>query len=107
MSLKNLSAKEVAQMLKDDTIVLIDVREPPEFAVERIPGAMLFPLSTFDPNSIPEEDTRKIVFHCAMGGRSAKAVALCQRAGRKDIDSHLQGGIGAWKAADLSTVKGS
>ena len=107
MNIKSLTAKEIAQMQEDDTVVLIDVREPREFAAERIPGAMLFPLSRFDPNSIPAEERRKIVLHCAMGGRSAKAVALCQRAGRSDIESHLHGGIGAWKAAGLPTVKGS
>jgi rhodanese-related sulfurtransferase len=101
--MKNLTPPEVAKLLKDDAIVLIDVREPAEYAVERIKGALLFPLSTFDPAALPECGGKRIVFQCGSGMRSAKAVAACQAAGLA-IDSHLQGGIKAWKAAGLPTV---
>ena len=103
MTVKNLTATEVASGLKADAIVLIDVREPGEYAAERIHGALLFPLSTFDPRSLPECGTREIVFQCASGIRSAGAVAACQRAGLPHA-SHLKGGIQAWKAARLPTI---
>jgi rhodanese-related sulfurtransferase len=103
MTIKNLDAADVARLLKDDAIVLIDVREPSEYAAERIHGALLFPLSTFDPHALPDSGSRTVVFQCRSGGRSAKAVAACQSAGLLH-DSHLKGGIQAWKAAGLSTV---
>ncbi|MBU6297583.1 MAG: rhodanese-like domain-containing protein [Alphaproteobacteria bacterium] len=103
MSIKNLSASELARGLKEDTVVLIDVREPVEYAAERIHGALLFPLSTFDPRALPDCGGRTVVFQCASGIRSARAVAACQRAGLPH-DSHLQGGILAWKMTRFPTV---
>ena len=46
-------AEEVARGLKEGRMVLVDVREPNETAVERFPGAVLVPLSAFDPATIP------------------------------------------------------
>jgi len=103
MTIRNLEAADVARLLKEDAIVLIDVREPPEYAAERIHGALLFPLSTFDPHALPECGGRSVVFHCAAGVRSARALAACRKAGLTH-DSHLKGGIQAWKAAGLPTV---
>ena len=100
MTLNNLEPAEVARLLHDDAIILIDVREPPEYAAAHIKGATLVPLSTFDPQALPDPGTRRIVFHCGIGGRSAKAVAACQAAGVA-IDSHMKGGIQAWIAAGL------
>lgn len=96
--LKNLEPAEVAALLADDSIVLIDVREPNEYAQTHIKGAILVPLSNFDPQSLP--GGKRIVFHCGIGGRSARAVAACQAAGVA-IDSHMKGGIQAWIAAGL------
>ena len=49
-------------------ILLVDVREPNEYAFERIHGALLYPLSTFDANALPREG-RRLVLHCAGGRR--------------------------------------
>jgi rhodanese-related sulfurtransferase len=103
MTAKNLEADEVARLLREDKIVLIDVRESSEYAGERIQGAQLFPLSTFDPHSLPECGKRTIVFQCGSGVRSARAVDACRRVGLKH-DAHLRGGIQAWKRAGLPTV---
>jgi len=100
MTIRNLEAAEVAELLKQDAILLIDVREPNEYAAQRIKGAQLVPLSVFDPHSLPASGGRAIVMHCRSGGRSAKAVELCQRVGLS-VDSHLKGGILAWVAAGL------
>jgi hypothetical protein len=48
LHLHELTPTEVHHALHDRTIVLIDVREPQEYVTERIHGALLFPLSTFD-----------------------------------------------------------
>ena len=50
---RDLTAEEVARGLKEGRVVLVDVREPNETAVERFPGAVLVPLSAFDPATIP------------------------------------------------------
>lgn len=100
---KDLTPLQVQAALDAHEILLIDVREPGEFAAERIHGALNFPLSTFDPGALPEAGDRLIVFQCGSGKRSATAVGHCRKAGH-DIDSHLAGGIMAWKAAGLPTV---
>jgi rhodanese-related sulfurtransferase len=100
MTLKNLDADEVARLLKDDSIVLVDVRETDEYASERIPGAMSLPLSDFNVQSLPADGGRAVVFQCGSGVRSARAVDICRKAGLPH-DSHLKGGITAWKAAGL------
>ena len=100
MSLIDLSPATVAERLTANEIILIDVREPNEHAAERIEGAILMPLSSFDPSKVPQDPNRAVVFHCARGGRSAQAVQHCRHAGL-NVDSHLAGGIAGWKAAGL------
>ena len=104
MKLNNLEPAEVAKLLAKNEVLLIDVREPAEYAAAHIKGATLVPLSRFDPHSLPGAGGRRIVFHCGIGGRSAKAVAACQSAGVA-IDSHMKGGIQAWIAAGLPVEK--
>ncbi|CAL8981961.1 putative adenylyltransferase/sulfurtransferase MoeZ [Rhodoplanes serenus] len=99
---RNLSAEEVAAELAADRIVLVDVREPNETAVARIPGALLMPMSVFAPADIPDPAGREVVFSCASGVRSRKAAEMAQAAGLP-YRSHLAGGIKAWKAAGLPT----
>jgi rhodanese-related sulfurtransferase len=101
--LQEVPAQTIKQQLHDREIVLIDVREPAEHAAERIPGALSFPLSTFDPAALPQHDGHEIVFHCAGGKRSAAAVARCLEQGLP-YARHMTGGLQAWKAAGLPTV---
>ena len=103
MTIENLDPKDVARWMAERSVVLIDVREPTEYAAERIHGALLYPLSTFDPRALPDPEDKKIVFHCGSGVRSAKAIARCRDAGLA-YNSHMKGGIQAWKAAGLPTM---
>jgi len=105
MTIQDIDPHDVARRLAEHSIVLIDVREPQEFAAERISGALLFPLSSFDPATLPDGDKREIVFHCGSGIRSAKAVSACEAVGIP-CDLHMKGGIQAWKAAGLPTITG-
>jgi rhodanese-related sulfurtransferase len=98
-----ISPEEIAQSLSRGEIVLIDVREPMEYASERIHGALLYPLSTFDPALLPRDEKRPIAFHCGSGKRSATAFAAAASAG-VPLRAHMRGGIGAWKMAGLPTV---
>ena len=100
--LHELTPTEVHHSLHDRTIVLIDVREPQEYVTERIHGALLFPLSSFDPRALPA-DGRPVVLHCGSGKRSAMAVAKCIEAG-VPITRHMKGGIMAWKHARFPTI---
>jgi rhodanese-related sulfurtransferase len=103
MKPKELEPRDVARWLAEKSVLLIDVREPHEYEAERIHGALLYPLSTFDPSALPQGNGRCVVLHCGTGKRSAKAVALCEQAGL-GVDSHLRGGMQAWKAAGLPTI---
>ena len=101
-SLVELDPVEVAQQLAAGEIRLIDVREPHEFRSARIEGAESYPLSAFDPSALP--DDKPIVFHCAVGGRSAQAVAVSLAHGLPH-SRHLRGGLSAWLANGLPVVR--
>jgi rhodanese-related sulfurtransferase len=98
----DLSPEEVARGLADGTLLLVDVREPKETAVERYPNAVYLPMSQFDPGAIPDPAGRKVVFACRSGNRSVTASLMAQAAGLP-YDAHLAGGILAWKALGLPT----
>ncbi len=98
----NLTPQEVAEGVRAGRMLLVDVREPNETAVERYPGAVLLPLSTFDPAQIPDPQGKQVVFACRSGRRSITASVAAQDAGYP-YDHHVAGGILGWKAAGLPT----
>jgi rhodanese-related sulfurtransferase len=100
---RDLTPQEVAQGVHDGRFMLVDVREPNETAVERLPEAALVPLSSFDPAAIPDPAGREVVFACRSGRRSVTASLVAQEQGFP-YGSHLAGGILAWKAAGFETV---
>jgi rhodanese-related sulfurtransferase len=102
-AIENLEPKEVSRLLHAHSIVLVDVREPAEFASERIAGALLYPLSTFDATQLPDDGPRRIVFHCGSGKRSLTAAEHRLAAGQTHA-AHMRGGISAWKAAGLPVI---
>lgn len=103
MPLIELSPQEVQDRLVAGTIHLVDVREAHEFAQARIPGAMLYPMSGFDPRALPADGAREVVLYCRSGGRTARAVAMCEAAGVA-VSAHLRGGLIAWVEAGLPVV---
>ena len=98
----NLTVVEVAAGLREGRMLLVDVREPNETAQERYPGAVIVPLSSFDPATIPDPRGKQVVFACRSGRRSITASVAAQDAGYP-YTHHLAGGILAWKAAGLPT----
>ncbi len=74
--------------------VLIDVREPNEFATANI-GGKLIPLNTLPQHLAEFDPEAEIVVHCKMGGRSAQAVEFMRRNGLPNA-RNLRGGILAW-----------
>lgn len=98
-TLEHWTPDDVAQGLRDHSIVLIDVRTPQEYMFERIRGALLAPMSTFDAASMPPEAGRRIVFHCGSGVRSRRVAEQFLSSGHDRV-AHLEGGFAAWKAAN-------
>jgi len=84
-----------AKLDRGDKFRLIDVREPFEWDICRIPGATLIPLGQL-PSRMSELDSADdIVLQCKSGGRSARALKLLQEAGFGKLHN-LEGGITAW-----------
>ncbi|XBQ15913.1 MAG: rhodanese-like domain-containing protein [Oceanicaulis sp.] len=98
--MENWTPEQVAEAMKNEEIILVDVREPDEYHAERIRGALLYPLSTFDPSGLPLGQGKKVVLSCKSGGRTMQAVNACMNAGI-DVTAHLSSGIEGWKAAGL------
>ena len=85
-----------ARRLRGDNIQVIDVREPHEFEIARIPGTKLIPLGTVV-NRMDEIDPNvETIVHCKGGVRSAKAIEALKRAGFNGKLVNLKGGISAW-----------
>lgn len=98
-TIRNLSPEEVYAALSAGAIRLIDVREPHEYAQYRIKGSLNLPLSVFHPADIPA-DGPEIVFMCAGGVRSLRAIEAAQAYGLA-ADAHLAPGIYGWINAGL------
>ena len=102
---KDLTPEEVSKGMDDGRYLLVDVREPNEVAAEAYPGAVVVPLSSFDPEDIPDPRGKQVVFACRSGKRSVTASLAAQAAGLA-YDKNLAGGMLAWKAAGLPTRAG-
>ncbi|MFC9555094.1 adenylyltransferase/sulfurtransferase MoeZ [Rhodococcus sp. NPDC056960] len=100
-----ITATELRDLLDSGKeIELIDVREPVEWDIVHLPGAVLIPkdriLSGEALSELPQN--KPIVLHCKTGVRSAEALAALKKAGFSDA-THLQGGVIAWaKQVDTS-----
>jgi molybdopterin/thiamine biosynthesis adenylyltransferase/rhodanese-related sulfurtransferase len=80
---------------RNDKFVLVDVREPFEYDISRIPGSKLIPLGELPARLSELDSADEIVLHCKVGGRSAKALRILQEAGFRKLNN-LHGGITAW-----------
>ena len=100
----DLEPETVFARLKAGEVLLVDVREPAEFGFERIHGALLHPLSTFEAKAIPADSRRQVVFHCGSGKRSRKALEAFMKATGQEA-GHVAGGLGAWKDAGLPFIR--
>ena len=84
---------ELERALKAGDCVLVDVREPAEFAAGRIPNSTNLPLSRFDPDRLPTD--KPVVLVCRSGARSATALSRAHGGGRADV-RHYAGGVMGW-----------
>jgi adenylyltransferase/sulfurtransferase len=91
-----ISVKELkARLDRGDKFRLIDVREPFEWDICRIPGATLIPLGQLASRMSELDSADEIVLQCKSGGRSARALKLLREAGFAKL-TNLDGGITAW-----------
>ena len=86
-----------AKMDNGEKFMLIDVREPGEFEIVRIPGSVLIPKQEFLNGSALEKLPQDvpIILHCKSGIRSAECLAVLKQAGFADA-THVSGGVVAW-----------
>ena len=107
--IENLSPQQVNQKISGGNVNLIDIRESEELKSNgSIPGSVSAPRGMLEfyadetlPYHKPEFDRNKrIILHCASGGRSALAAATLKQMGYENV-AHLDGGIKAWKEAGL------
>lgn len=100
-NMEEITVQDLKQLIDSgaEDFVLLDVRNPNEYEIARIPGSVLIPLSEIESGvAIPKiQDLlngHRLIAHCKMGGRSAKALGFLQEAGIAGIN--VKGGITAW-----------
>ncbi|HLN57771.1 MAG TPA: rhodanese-like domain-containing protein [Thermoanaerobaculia bacterium] len=80
---------------RGETLTLLDVREPHEWAISDLPGSMKIPLGTLPARFAELSQDTEIVVYCRTGGRSANAVQFLRQRGY-DRAFNLSGGINHW-----------
>ncbi len=101
MAIQEMTVQELKQLLDSGTkdFVLVDVRNPHEYEIANIPGAVLVPLPDIEQGSGVEKvkqllNGHRLIAHCKMGVRSAKALGILKESGIEGIN--VKGGITAW-----------
>lgn len=96
-SFEEITATELKALIdRGEDFQLIDVREPHEFEIARIPGAKLIPLGEIVNRICEIEKGKTAIIQCKGGVRSAKAIGYLKDAGFEGRLINLKGGIGAW-----------
>lgn len=98
IGVEELAARLAKREAGEDRFVLVDVREPVEFEIDRIPGSVLVPVGGISDGTLLERIPRGVplILHCKAGVRSGQALDALASAGYEDV-LHLEGGIDAWK----------
>jgi rhodanese-related sulfurtransferase len=98
--IREVSAEEAMNLLANGgSVVLVDCREHNEYALGRIPGAVLIPRGLLEQNiERVAARSQKVIVYCASGNRSALAANALREMGYADVAS-LAGGIRAWVEA--------
>ncbi|PSN15772.1 molybdenum cofactor biosynthesis protein MoeB [filamentous cyanobacterium CCT1] len=107
--LAEMSVTELKQVLDggDDNVLLLDVRNPNEYEIARIPGSVLVPLPDIENGDGVDKvksllNGHRLIVHCKMGGRSAKALGILKQHGIEG--TNVKGGITAWSKEVDSSV---
>jgi rhodanese-related sulfurtransferase len=109
--IENLDVEAVDAEVRAGNAILVDLRDSEELAANgRIPGSVHIPRGMLefraDPTSPyhqePLDPSKRVILHCASGGRSALGAATLKAMGYQNV-AHLEGGINAWKEAGKPT----
>lgn len=92
-----IDVHSVRSLLNDDSLLLIDCREPDEWNTARINGAILMPMSQWESCSqqLADYQGRRVVVHCHHGGRSLRVTRWLREHGFPEAQN-MTGGIDAW-----------
>jgi rhodanese-related sulfurtransferase len=95
-----VDVETVASIKDDPEVVLIDVREPEEYAAGHIPDVTLMPMGEVPQrlNDIPTDKT--VIAYCRSGNRSGQVMQFLQQQGYENVHN-MEGGIIAWEQAGL------
>lgn len=97
--------EEFRTKTRERNYLLIDVRQPAEYAEGHIPGAQLIPLPEIENRLQELEPDKNLILYCRTGGRSAVAAALIKDAGpRQGRLYNLIGGITGWEGKELKDI---
>jgi rhodanese-related sulfurtransferase len=102
--LQEIDAKTLKNLIDRQEACLIDVREPGEYASDRIPEAKLLPLATFNASLVTFDPNKTLVLYCQSGRRSTLVAQKLIEAGFSQV-AHLKGGLPTWKNAGYATEK--
>ncbi|NJN83034.1 MAG: DUF2892 domain-containing protein [Caldilineaceae bacterium] len=102
MSLQNLNPEQ-ARRLMEEGALLVDIRNPDEYAREHIANAKSVPVAALPAKIDTPHGSRQIIFHCRSGARTASNSALLADAAACEAYV-LEGGLDAWKKAGLPVV---
>jgi len=104
--IKNVSGKEAAEVLKDTSIFILDVRTPAEYQEGRIPGAVLIPVYELADRAkeLDAYKNKPLFVYCRSGNRSIVAIQILTKQGYRNL-IHLNRGIKSWINEDLPLEK--
>lgn len=91
-----VSPETLHAWLQDDACVLVDVREPHEYAAGHVEGAHLVPLSTFSLDQVPVDPAKKLVLHCRSANRCGTASLKMLSEGYEGEIYRMEGGFLYW-----------
>jgi len=92
-----ITATELKQRLDNgEDIQIVDVREPHEVVIAKIPNSIHIPLGQVVNRMSEIDPSKETVVHCKMGGRSARAIMALKQSGFSGNLINLKGGITAW-----------
>jgi molybdopterin/thiamine biosynthesis adenylyltransferase/rhodanese-related sulfurtransferase len=101
MEMSEMTVQELKELLDSGVkdFVLLDVRNPHEYEIAKIPGSVLIPLPDIENGDGVTKvkeilNGHRLIAHCKLGGRSAKALAILKEAGIEG--TNVKGGINAW-----------
>ncbi|QED23351.1 rhodanese-like domain-containing protein [Candidatus Deianiraea vastatrix] len=101
--MKQIQSHELNDLIKNNEVVIVDVREPFEHKSCHIKDSILIPSSCFDEAKIPNISDKKIVIHCKSGRRAS---LIIDKMKNKNC-FNLEGGIDAWIAQGFDVEKSS